>query len=116
MSLHFIKDNKGKTTGVFIPIEEWETLKSENNDLQKVEAESNIELESWQKQIINDRLNEYYANPPNVVDFDKTIDGISQWQKDEVTKSIVEIDNGTAITEDWEVTRKKLFKKHNIDE
>ena len=78
MSLQFIKDNKGNTTGVYIPIEEWESLKSHNIQLQKVETESNIELESWQKQIINDRLNEYYSNPTDVNDFDKTIDDIEK--------------------------------------
>jgi hypothetical protein len=78
MSLQFIKDNKGNTTGVYIPIEEWESLKSNNIQLQKVETEINIELESWQKQIINDRLNEYYSNPTDVNDFDKTIDDIEK--------------------------------------
>ena len=27
MTLKFIHDNKGNTTGVFIPIEEWQSLK-----------------------------------------------------------------------------------------
>ncbi|MBI4648535.1 MAG: hypothetical protein HY738_18620 [Bacteroidia bacterium] len=28
MNLQYISDNKGKTTGVFIPIQEWESLKT----------------------------------------------------------------------------------------
>jgi hypothetical protein len=33
MNLQYISDNKGKTTGVFIPIEEWEALKSKYKGL-----------------------------------------------------------------------------------
>jgi hypothetical protein len=44
MTLQFIHDNKGNTTGVFIPIEEWQILKSKYSDLQKEEAENVVEL------------------------------------------------------------------------
>jgi hypothetical protein len=76
MTLQFIHDNKGNTTGVFIPIEEWQTLKSKYSDLQKEEAENIVELATWQKQIIDDRLNDYYQKSTDVSDFDKTIDDI----------------------------------------
>ncbi len=78
MTLQFIHDNRGNTTGVFISIEEWQTLKSKYTDLQKEEAENIMELASWQKQIIDDRLSDYYKNPTDVVDFDKTIDDIDK--------------------------------------
>lgn len=78
MTLQFIHDNRGNTTGVFIPIEEWQTLKTKYSDLQKEEAENIIELASWQKQIIDERLNDYYNNPTDVLDFDKTIDDIEK--------------------------------------
>ena len=78
MTLQFIHDNKGNTTGVFIPIEEWQSLKTKYADLQKEEAENMVELASWQKQIIDERLNDYYNNPIDVVDFDKTIDDIEK--------------------------------------
>jgi hypothetical protein len=78
MTLQFIHDNKGNTTGVFIPIEEWQTLKSKYADLQKEEAESIVELATWQKQIIDDRLNDYYQKSTDVTDFDKTIDDIEK--------------------------------------
>lgn len=35
MNLQFIHDNRGNTTGVFITIEEWQTLKTKYADLQK---------------------------------------------------------------------------------
>lgn len=76
MTLQFIRDNKGNTTGVFIPIEEWQELKTKYNELVKEEAENVSDLSNWQKQIIDERLNEYYKNPSNVNDFDKTIDDI----------------------------------------
>ena len=40
MSLQYILDNKGKKTGVFIPIEEWERLKKTFKDLEKEKVKS----------------------------------------------------------------------------
>jgi len=37
MNLQYISDNKGKTTGVFIPIQEWEGLKNMFVGLKEVE-------------------------------------------------------------------------------
>lgn len=74
MTLQFIHDNKGNTTGVFIPIEEWQTLKAKYADLQKEEVANSAELTPWQKKIIDERLNDYYQNTDDVSDFDKTID------------------------------------------
>lgn len=37
MNLQYISDNRGKTTGVFIPIQEWEDLKSKFEGLEEVE-------------------------------------------------------------------------------
>lgn len=78
MTLQFIHDNRGNTTGVFIPIDEWQSLKSKYTDLQKEEAENMVELALWQKQIIDERLNDYYKNTKDVNDFDKTIDDIEE--------------------------------------
>jgi hypothetical protein len=78
MTLQFIHDNKGNTTGVFIPIEEWQTLKTKYAELHKEEAKNTFELAQWQKKVIDERLNEYYDNPNDVVDFDKTIDDIEK--------------------------------------
>jgi hypothetical protein len=78
MTLQFIHDNKGNTTGVFIPIEEWQTLKTKYAELQKEEAKNTYELAQWQKNVIDERLNEYYNHPNDVVDFDKTIDDIEK--------------------------------------
>jgi type VI protein secretion system component Hcp len=71
--LQFIQDHRGNTTGVYIPIEDWQVLKSRNADLQKEESENKIELASWQKEIIDQRLEDYYKNPDDVVDFNETM-------------------------------------------
>jgi len=76
MTLQFIHDNRGNTTGVFIPIDDWQDLKTKYTDLQTEEAQNNIELTSWQKEIIDQRLEDYYKNPTDVVDFDTTIANI----------------------------------------
>lgn len=78
MTLQFIHDNKGNTTGVFIPIEEWQSLKTKYSDLQREEAENKVDLTSWQKRIIDTRLNDYYKNPEDVTSFDKTLDDIEE--------------------------------------
>jgi hypothetical protein len=78
MNLQFIHDNRGNTTGVFIPIEEWQVLKETYEGLQKEEVENVAELAAWQKQVIDERLNDYYQNPTSFTDFDKTIDDIEK--------------------------------------
>ena len=78
MSLQFIHDNKGNTTGVFIPIEEWQSLKNIYGELQEKETETVTQLASWQMHIIDERLNDYYQNPTDVMDFDKMLDDIEK--------------------------------------
>ena len=76
MTLQYIHDNRGNTTGVFIPIEDWQSLKEKYSDLQVEEVQNNVHLSSWQKEIIDQRLEDYYNNPNDVVDFDIAIANI----------------------------------------
>lgn len=78
MALQFILDNKGNTTGVFIPIEEWQSLKLRYAELQKQEVKNLLELSNWQKEIIDERLSDYYNNSAELSDFDSTIDDIEK--------------------------------------
>ena len=39
MKLQIIQDNKGKATGVYIPIQEWKLLKKQYRDLEVLEYE-----------------------------------------------------------------------------
>lgn len=48
MNLQYISDNRGKTTGVFIPIQEWEGLKSRFKGLEELELEEQSKEEILQ--------------------------------------------------------------------
>ena len=78
MTLQFIHDNNGNTTGVYIPIEDWQTLKVKYKELEREELKSGEELLSWQKEVIDVRLNEYYNNPTNVSDFGRSLDDLEK--------------------------------------
>ena len=78
MALQFIHDNRGNTTGVFIPIEDWQALKARYAELQKEEAKTMAELAPWQKEVLDERLNDYYSNRNDLDDFDATIDEIEK--------------------------------------
>ncbi|MCF8298373.1 MAG: addiction module protein [Saprospiraceae bacterium] len=70
MNLQYISDNKGKTTGVYIPIEDWEKLKNKYAELD--EEDSNLfAIPEWHKEIIRQRLIDYKENPDNVLDWDE---------------------------------------------
>jgi hypothetical protein len=74
MNLQYISDSKGQTTGVFIPINEW-------NDLQRrykgIEQEySDIPL--WHKDLVRQRLDSYQKSPDSSMDFDAAMDEIEK--------------------------------------
>lgn len=78
MTLQFIHDNHGNTTGVYIPIEDWQTLKVKYKELETEELKIGEELLTWQKEIIYVRLNEYYNSPGDLLDFNKSIDDLEK--------------------------------------
>lgn len=78
MTLQFIHDNHGNTTGVYIPIEDWQTLKVKYKELETDELKIGEELLTWQKEIIDVRLNEYYNSPGDLLDFNKSIDDLEK--------------------------------------
>lgn len=78
MSLQFIRDNEGNTTGVFIPIEDWQGLKAKYTELQIQEVQANEALAAWQKSIVDARLDAYYNNPSEVEDFANVLDQIEK--------------------------------------
>lgn len=69
INLQYISDTKGKTTGVFIPINDWKYLKNKYREIEHDEKEP-IEVPKWQKQIIDQMLKDYYDNPEDVVDWE----------------------------------------------
>jgi hypothetical protein len=68
MSLQYISDNKGKTTGVFIPIQDWINLKKKYIDIETEQLL--VDVPEWHKAIIDERLAAYKANPNDVIDFE----------------------------------------------
>lgn len=74
--VQFIHDNKGNTTGVFIPIEEWQILKLKYTELQKEEATA--DLADWQKNMLEERIEDYNKNVDKVEDFDAMLKEIAK--------------------------------------
>ena len=72
MNLQYISDSEGKTTGVFIPIAEWNALKSQYNDIE----EPNIP--EWQVKEVQKRMDEYRKNPDQAIDFNTALDDIEK--------------------------------------
>lgn len=72
MNLQFISDSKGQTTGVFIPINEWNELKIKYKGLDQDE----MEIPSWHLDIVMERIADYEKNPDQTLDFEKTMDEI----------------------------------------
>lgn len=73
MNLQYISDNNGNTTGVFIPIKDWEFLKSNIRQLEKLE-EDNMNVPEWHKKIVLQRLDDYRKNPENTLIWDEVKD------------------------------------------
>jgi hypothetical protein len=65
--LQYIHDSNGNTSGVFIPIEEWNKLKSHFPISDSIEFES----PDWHQQIVAERFEEYGKNPSNVESWDE---------------------------------------------
>jgi hypothetical protein len=74
MSLQFISDSTGKTTGVFIPINEWNELKSKFKGI----GQEEIDIPDWHKDILNQRLRDYKNNPEQALDFDTAMSDIEK--------------------------------------
>ncbi|TVR78462.1 MAG: addiction module component CHP02574 family protein [Chitinophagaceae bacterium] len=74
MHVQYISDSKGVTTGVFIPIEEWNKLKTK---FKGIEAEEK-EVPDWQKNEVRERIAEYKQNPDNAEDFDEAMNDIER--------------------------------------
>jgi hypothetical protein len=75
MSLQFISDSSGETTGVFIPINEWIDLK---NKFKGIEQEETA-IPDWHKDVVRERIDAYKINPKMAIDFD---DAMSEIEKE----------------------------------
>ncbi len=73
MNLQYISDSSGKTTGVFIPINDWNLLKRKYQGI-----EEEMIIPDWQKEIVSERMEEYRKNPNISQDFDLALDEIEK--------------------------------------
>ncbi|UZO82458.1 addiction module protein [Aquimarina sp. ERC-38] len=74
MSVQYISDSEGIPTGVYIPLEEWNKLKSKYKN---IEVELN-DIPEWHKAELDRRFIDYKSNPKDVLDFDEAIDDIDK--------------------------------------
>jgi hypothetical protein len=74
MSLQYISDSTGQTTGVFIPINEWNNLKSKYKDIEQEE----LGIPEWHIKLVLERLEDYRKNPDSALDFDSALNDIEK--------------------------------------
>jgi len=74
MNLQYISDGEGETTGVFIPIKEWNKLRKKYKGIEQ-EVD---DIPGWHKDIVRERLAGYEKNPGSVLDFDGSMDEIEK--------------------------------------
>jgi hypothetical protein len=74
MSLQFISDSTGETTGVFIPIKEWNELKSRFKGIEQEE----LSVPGWHVDLVRKRVNNYKNEPGQAIDFDTAMDDIEK--------------------------------------
>jgi hypothetical protein len=72
MNLQYISDSKGQTTGVFIPINEWNNLKNKYKGLE----EEDVTIPRWHKKVVRERIDDYRKDPGSALDFDSAMDDI----------------------------------------
>ena len=74
MNLQYISDGEGETTGVFIPIKEWNKL---TKKYKGIELEVD-DIPGWHKHLVRERMANYEKNPDSALDFDDTLDEIEK--------------------------------------
>jgi hypothetical protein len=74
MNLQYITDSNGQTTGVFIPIKEWNDLKTKFKGIEKEDAD----VPEWHKEIVRKRMELYKNNPDQAMDFDSAMEDLEK--------------------------------------
>ena len=59
MSVQLILDSTGETTGVFIPIKEWNELKDKFKGIEQEDTD----VLAWHMDVVSKRLKDYDDNP-----------------------------------------------------
>lgn len=74
MNLQYISDSQGKTTGVFIPINEWNMLNSKHKGIENEDTG----FPEWHQSIVKERLKEYKKSPGGAIDFNQAMNDIEK--------------------------------------
>ncbi len=72
INIQYVSDNQGNTTGVFIPISEWNSLKEKFKGIE----EESVDIPEWHKELVRQRLENYRESPGTALDFDSAMDAI----------------------------------------
>ncbi len=77
MNLQYISDSNGQTTGVFIPISEWNKLMEKFKAIaEDILQEDFPVIPQWHKDMVQERITSYKQNPKQAIDFDTALDDI----------------------------------------
>ena len=68
MKLQVLQDESGKPTGVFVPIHDWDRIKTSYPDIERADAD----VPQWEQDLIDQRLAAIAQNPDAV----KSIGGL----------------------------------------
>ncbi|NJK85705.1 MAG: hypothetical protein HC906_06815 [Bacteroidales bacterium] len=74
MNLQYISDSKGQTTGVYIPIHDWNILKNKYKGIDQEE----VDVPDFHRDIVRNRVEDYHNNPGSALDFDSAMDDIEK--------------------------------------
>jgi hypothetical protein len=74
MNLQYISDSNGKTTGVFIPINEWNELKKKYTGIE----DELLDIPPWQVEEVRERFKSAKQSPEKNKDFDSSMDQIDK--------------------------------------
>jgi hypothetical protein len=62
MNLQVVYDNKGNSSGVYIPSQEWTLIKQQYPDIEEISND----IPDWQKELLTSRLEVIAINPERV--------------------------------------------------
>lgn len=74
MNVQYISDSNGQTTGVFIPIREWNDLLIKYKGI----VQEDFDIPDWHKEIVLKRIEDFKQNPNLMVDFDDAMNEIER--------------------------------------
>ncbi|KAA0990141.1 addiction module protein [Dyadobacter aurulentus] len=75
MKAHYIPENRSTTTRKFIPVQEWNSLKSESL---LTEGSESYHIPDWQKEIVLKRIQAFESGTEELLDFEEAMKEIEK--------------------------------------